>query len=345
MRAAVLLCFELDQGSKRHTERQAMKNKLGARSDRMGFGRGQGGLLLGLALLGALGCNAEEEEEMVLASIELDDGNVVTFEKFGDGVAVSETGLASNGSHLSGLNMKPVDVFQHLAPGRVVPDALLEDDARTTYSQELPAGTILVPSREAFEALDLSNLDPEQLEVVGAVLLERSAVPPERPAAPRERPAARHPTSALGQLAAAQLAGNQCDSFAQNQCDLSTAGLFGGLPDDRISEQNIHQRIDDSAQKLGVHSLCAAGEDGRLLVTLPARPAKSTNGFELVPLGSFKTVAWEQPRICSNAEEGRTVCFQDTIQVVAEARSQSNLDFLPPASSGIHYCRAYDSNG
>lgn len=147
------------------------------------------------------------------------DGNVVTFEKLGDGIAISETGLASNGSHSSGLNMKPVDLFRHLAPGRVVPDALLADDERTTYSRELPADAVVVSSLEEFE--DLSGLDAEQLE-------GRVPARPEQRAKPSESPAAPPTEAALGQLAAAQVVGSACDTFLQTQCILDRVGLFGG---------------------------------------------------------------------------------------------------------------------
>jgi hypothetical protein len=337
------LCFgsngiEADEG-------EQVKIELKSRGYQVGTGRGRS-MLVGLALLGSLGCSAEpdaaerdvaERGDGTLASIELEDGNVVEFERLGDIVVVSETGLASNGSHLTGLDMKPVDVFRHLAPGRTVPDALLADDERTTYSQEVPADAVIASSWEEFE--ELTELDAEQRRA-------SAPAPREQRAEPIEPPAASPTDVALGQRAAAQVAGNACDTFVQTQCILDTAGLFAGPPDDIVVATNIRSRIDDTVgdgAKRGHHSVCAAGENARIAVSVPDFGDLGTSGFEIVGQGSFRTITWETPRDCSRGG-GRTVCFQPTAAALVQVVSESFFDSLPPASDGIHYCRAYDSN-
>jgi hypothetical protein len=70
---------------------------------------------------------------------------------------VTEVGLAGNGSHLSAGGKSPLDVFRELAPGREVPEALLDHRQRSTFWQDLAAGTLVFPSREAYEQFDMST--------------------------------------------------------------------------------------------------------------------------------------------------------------------------------------------
>lgn len=84
-----------------------------------------------------------------LASIELDDGNVVLFERLADGILVSEHGPRENARRLQpSANFSAVDTFRALAPEREVPTALLDAHAGLmrevllveSEDDELPAG-------------------------------------------------------------------------------------------------------------------------------------------------------------------------------------------------------------
>lgn len=78
-----------------------------------------------------------------LARIEFEDGNVVRFEELYGGVFISETGSVLNARHLTPKDgVTALETFKALAPGRAVPQALMDVHARM-----YPSGAKLVNTK------------------------------------------------------------------------------------------------------------------------------------------------------------------------------------------------------
>jgi hypothetical protein len=296
------------------------------------------GALAALSLLGATACGSDDAEER-LASIELDDGNIVSFEKLGDGISITEVGLAGNGSHLSGRGQSPVQLFRELAPDREVPEALLAHQGRSNFWGDLPAGTLVFPSREAYEQFDRSTFDRSRLNPNGPTRMGEGPAPL-RSSAPATPAAAASP-----QTGGFQQNAGVCGSFIQSQCNLQNAGMNGGPPDDVIVLPNINFRIDDAEVIRGHHSMCAADGNATLRVNLPDHPEQGTGGTRFIPEGSFTTVTWEHPLPCVGFGDpgplgdgdDEQICFLEKVFVFVDARPEV-FDV-----GSFHYCRAYDS--
>jgi hypothetical protein len=295
------------------------------------------GALVALSILGATACGSNDAAEQ-LATIELEDGNVVSFETLGDGVAITEVGLAGNGSHLSGAGRSPVQLFRELAPGREVPEALLAHQARSNFWGDLPAGTLVFPSREAYEQFDRSTFDRSRINPNGPTWMGDGAAPVRSSAA--AVPAAAPQTGGFQQNAGV------CGSFIQSQCNLQNAGMNGSAPDDVIVLPNINFRIDDGEAIRGHHSMCAADGNARLSVSLAEHPEQGTGGARTIPEGSFTTVTWEHPLPCVGFGDPGPLGDADDEEICFLEKTFA-LVFARPAVENVgsfHYCRAYDSS-
>jgi hypothetical protein len=288
-------------------------------------------IVAALSLLATVACGSHDDGAEPLATIELEDGNIVSFERLGDGISVTEAGLAVNGSHLAGAAGSPIDLFHQLAPGRELPEALAAERERSTFLSDLPAGTLVFPSREAYERFDMSTLGRYELDPDGPTWMgERTA--PARPQAPSVSRAAPSQTGGFQQGAGA------CGSFIATQCNLQSAGLLGSIPDDLAVLPNIQLRIDDNDAARGVHLMCAADGDATLRVFVPELPTQGTGGdTRFIAEGSFIATQWQMPAECIDAGDRRICFFQDTF-VSVDARTEV-FDV-----GSFHYCRAYDSN-
>jgi hypothetical protein len=296
-------------------------------------------VLVLVSLLGATACGAENSTEEEIASIELEDGNIVSFERFGDGIAITEVGLAANGSHLTGRARRPSDLFRELAPGRALPQALLEHQ-RANVWENLRPGTLVFPSREAFEKFDMSTLDRSRVATDGPTWMGDGPAP-SRAGVSAEVPPAPPQTGAFQQNAGV------CGSFIASQCNLNNAGMNGSPPDNIIVAPNITLRIDDADAIRGHHTMCAADGNGTLRVFVPEHPNFGTGTNErFIPEGSFTTTVWEHPLECIEFGDpgplgdgdDETICFLETTFVSVDARTEV-FDV-----GSFHYCRAYDSN-
>ena len=208
------------------------------------------------------------------------DGNVVTFEKLGDGIAISETGLASNGSHSSGLNMKPVDCFVIWRPAVSCRTRCWQTTSERPIHENCP------PTRSSSRVWKSLRTSP---------------------------------------------------GWTQS----SSKAVF---PRDRSSGQSRVSRLQHPPPRQRWVSWLLRRWSAAHVTRSCRRSVFWTGSACSVAQGSFRTLTWETPRTCSQGG-GRTVCFQPDTAAVVDARSESNFNFLPPASNGIHYCRAYDSNG
>lgn len=295
------------------------------------------GALACVALIGATACGNDADASRTITAVELEDGNVVTFERFGEGISVTEVGPATNGSHLSGRSQAPVELFRELAPGRTVPEALLEYEAESTRWENLRPGTLVFSSREAFEKFDMSTLDRSKLDPDGPTWMGDGTV-----AAPSELPVLQ---VAPPERAAFQQAG-ACATFIQSQCNLANAGMNGSAPDDVLVVPNEDLRIDDADAIRGHHAMCAADGNGTLRVFVPEHPDFGTGTNErFVSEGSFTTTVWEHPLDCIEFGDpgplgdgdDEQICFLEKTFVSVDVRTQVF------GVGSFHYCRAYDS--
>jgi hypothetical protein len=277
-----------------------------------------------LLCLGAAACGSGESEE--LGSIEFEDGNVLSFRGSGEVITITEVGPASNAPHYRPSEKKPSEVFRELAPGRAVPSALVAHEAQVDYWQDLPAGTLVFPSREAYERFDMATLDRSKLASSGPTWMGPKSAPPQTMTSPR---------AATPQSGGFQQDSGVCGSFIASQCNLNAAGMLGSVPDDIIVLDNFEfLRIDDSQRAHGHHSMCAADDDASLSVFVNDFPDLATGGDKVnIPEGSFATVTWTTPFRCIRDPD---ICFVQESFVGATARTNE--------SSTFHYCRAYDSN-
>ncbi|HEY8946080.1 MAG TPA: hypothetical protein VIM73_17550 [Polyangiaceae bacterium] len=92
-----------------------------------------------------------------IARVEFEDGNVVRFERLGDGLLITEVGPATNPKHYASREETPVEAFRRLAPRREIPAALIEFD-RELY----PLGAKSIPGRVSVEKVPSSAAASEE---------------------------------------------------------------------------------------------------------------------------------------------------------------------------------------